>query len=497
MSATAARTASTGISGLDGVLNGGLPRNRLFLAQGEPGAGKTTLGLQFLLEGAAKGERALYITLSETKEELLAVAESHGWSLDNINLFELTHTERASDEEMTMFHPADVQLNELIRLLLAEVERVRPARVVFDSLSELRLLSQSNLRYRRQLLSLKQFFVGRDCTVMLLGGASEGAETHLQSLVHGVLLLEHMSPLYGATRRRMRVVKLRGVHFRSGYHDFEVRRGGIIAFPRLVASEHHIAYEEGQQSTGVPGLDALFGGGLSRGTSTIFLGPAGTGKSTLAVQLAVAGAERGESAAIFAFDESVATVCARASALGIPLEHHVNTGRISLRQIDPAEISPGEFACSIREAVEERDVRMVVIDGLNGYVQAMPEEQFLMLQMHELLAYLSQQGVVSVLVMAQHGMFGLGMQSPVDISYLADAIVMLRHFEAAGHIRQAISMLKKRSGTHEKTIRELRLTKDGVEVGKPLRAFRGVLTGVPEYVGNRSTEEVRALPDDE
>ncbi|MDX2022870.1 MAG: ATPase domain-containing protein [Deltaproteobacteria bacterium] len=485
MAAAAERIASTGISGLDEVLDGGLPRNRLFLAQGDPGAGKTTLGLQFLLEGVKCGERGLYITLSETKEELLGVADSHGWSLDHIALFELTPPERlTSDEENSLFHPADVELNETARLLLAEVERVRPTRVVFDSLSELRLLSQSALRYRRQVLSLKQFFIGRQCTVLLLDDrTSEAGDLQLQSLAHGVLLLEHLSPLYGASRRRLRVVKLRGVHFRGGYHDFEIRRGGIVAFPRLVAFEHRASYTREQQSTGLPSLDALFGGGLTRGSSTVFMGPTGTGKSTLALQCAVASAVRGENAAIFAFDENRDTVCGRAHDLGIPLQENIDNGRITLQQIDPAEMSPGEFASLVRRAVDERQVRVVVIDSLNGYIQAMPEESFLTLQLHEMLTFLGQHGVISILVMAQHGMLGPGMQSPVDVSYLADCVVMLRHFEAAGHIRHAISMLKKRGGIHEKTIREMRFGKNGLHIGAPLEAFKGILTGIPTYVG--------------
>lgn len=488
MAVVAERTASTGIVGLDEVLNGGLPRNRLFLAQGDPGAGKTTLGLQFLLEGVKKGERGLYITLSETKEELLGVAESHGWSLDEIALFELAPPERlSSDEENSLFHPADVELNETARLLLAEVERVRPTRVVFDSLSELRLLSQSALRYRRQVLSLKQFFIGRQCTVLLLDDrTSEAGDLQLQSLAHGVLLLEHLAPLYGSSRRRLRVVKLRGVHFRGGYHDFDIRHGGIVVFPRLVASEHRAVFVREDQSTGLPALDALFGGGLPRGSSTVFMGPAGTGKSTLAIQLAVACAQRGENAAIFAFDESRDTVCARARALGIPLEEQMATGRITLQQVDPAEMSPGEFALHVRRAVDERHVGVVVIDSLNGYIQAMPEERFLTLQLHEMLTFLGQNGVISVLVMAQHGMLGPAMQSPVDVSYLADSVVMLRHFEAGGRIRHAISMLKKRGGMHEKSIREMRFAKDGIHVGAPLEDFRGILTGVPTYVGTNN-----------
>lgn len=479
-------TASTGIKGLDHILRGGIPRNRLFLAQGDPGSGKTTLGLQFLLEGARQGEKGLYITLSETKEELEGVARSHGWDLNEIALFELTPPD-AGDEETSLFHAADVELNETVGALLAEVERVRPSRVVFDSLSELRLLSQSALRYRRQILLLKQFFIGRQCSVLLLDDrTSESGDLQLQSLAHGVLFLEHLSPLYGSDRRRLRIVKLRGVQFQGGHHDFEIRRGGIEVFPRLVAAEHRIEFERTQESTGVSDLDALFGGGLTRGSSTVFMGPAGTGKSTLAIQCAVAAAHRGHTAAIFAFDEARATACVRAQSLGIPLAEEEKRGHITIQQIDPAEMSPGEFAQTVCDVVRQQQSRVVVIDSLNGYIQSMPDEQFLTLQLHELLTFLGQNGVASILVMAQHGMLGPGMKSPFDVSYLADAVVMLRHFEAGGRVRRAISMVKKRGGPHETTIREMLLSSKGVAIGPPLEAFRGVLTGVPTYVGSQT-----------
>ncbi len=439
--------------------------------------------MQFLLEGARQGERGLYITLSETKEELEGVARSHGWDLSEIALFELAPPD-AGDVETSLFHAADVELNETVNALLAEVERIRPSRVVFDSLSELRLLSQSALRYRRQILSLKQFFIGRKCSVLLLDDrTSESGDLQLQSLAHGVVFLEHLSPLYGSDRRRLRMVKLRGVQFLGGYHDFEIRRGGIEVFPRLVAAQRGIDFERTQESTGVPDLDNLFGGGLTRGSSTVFMGPAGTGKSTIAIQCAVAAAQRGHNALIFAFDEARATACVRATSLGIPLVEEEKKGNVIIQQIDPAEMSPGEFAQTVCNLVKAQDARVVVIDSLNGYIQAMPDEQFLTLQLHELLSYLGQHGVATILVMAQHGMLGPGMKSPFDVSYLADAVVVLRHFEAGGRVRRAISMVKKRGGAHETSIREMMFTSNGIAIGPPLEEFRGILTGVPTYTG--------------
>lgn len=450
--------------------------------------GKTTLGLQFLLHGAAAGEQSLYVTLAETAEELDDVATSHGWSLDQIKLLELVSpADAAIADENTLFHAADLELGETVRGLLSELERLKPARVVIDSLSELRLLAQSPLRYRRQILALKRFFMGRQCTVLLLDDrTSEQNDLQLQSIAHGVVSLEQLSPLYGAERRRLRVVKLRGVRFRGGYHDFGIQRGGLSVFPRLVASEHRKDFDPEQQSSGVPELDALFGGGLSHGTSTVLVGPAGSGKSTIAVQFGCAAAAAGKRVAMFAFDEGRTTVLARAEALGLGLAKHIDANRFHLQQIDPAELPPGEFFHLVRQKVERDGAQMVIIDSLNGYIQAMPEEQFLVLQLHEMLSYLAQQGIITILVMAQQGTLG-AMQGPVDISYLADTVVLLRHFEAGGRIRRAISMLKKRSGHHETTIREMMMsTGRGIQIGPPLEQFEGVLTGVPRYVGSQS-----------
>lgn len=485
---------ATGIEGFDAVLCGGFTPDRMYLIEGDPGSGKTTLALRFLLEGAARGEPVLYVTLSETREELDGVARSHGWSLDGIQLLELVVSEESldPDAQLTMFHPSEVELSETTRAVLAEVERTKPRRVVFDSLSEMRLLAQNPLRYRRQILALKQFFIGRSCTVLLLDDrTSEAADLQLQSIAHGVVSLEQLAPEYGAERRRLRVVKMRGVRYRGGYHDFTIEKGGLCVYPRLVAAQHHQVFIREPITSGVPELDALLGGGLDRGTSTLLMGPAGSGKSTIAAQYAAAAAARGEAAAIFTFDETVGTLLVRTAALGLPLQEHMDAGRLAVQQIDPAELSPGEFSHVVRRAVEPGDrpgARVVVIDSLNGYLNAMPDERFLTIQLHELLTYLAQQGVVTLLLMAQHGLIGT-MASPVDASYLADSVLLLRYYEAEGRVRKAVSVLKKRSGTHEDTIREISLGPGGVRVGPPLREFRGILTGVPWFDGTREPAE--------
>lgn len=476
----------TGIEGLDDILGGGLPPHRLYLVQGDPGAGKTTLALQFLLEGQRRGEKGLYVTLSETEEELRGVARSHGWSLDHIFLHELSRTEErlASEEQNTFFRPSEVELGETTEPVLRVVEKHKPTRVVFDSLSEMRLLAGDPLRYRRQILSLKQFFIGRHCTVLLLDDRTSAAgDLQLQSLAHGVISLEQLAPEYGAERRRMRVAKLRGLRFRGGYHDVTIRTGGLIVFPRLVAADHGTDFKAEMIASGVVELDALLGGGLHRGTSSLFMGPAGAGKSTLATQYVAAAAGRGERASVFIFDESEPTFLARGESLHMDVRRHVNEGRILLRRVNPAELSPGEFAHMVRQSVEQGQSRLVVIDSLNGYLNAMSEERALLLQLHELLTYLSRRGVATIMIVAQHGLVGSGMESPVDVSYLADTVLLLRYFENAGEIRQAVSVIKKRHGNHERTIREMRLGANGVHVGQPLTDFDGVLTGTPQYHG--------------
>jgi circadian clock protein KaiC len=491
--AAKAERCRTGVPGLDNVLNGGLIPHRLYLVDGTPGAGKTTLALQYLREGAKAGEKCLYITLSETKEELLAGAESHGWSLDGVDIVELVAQERDLDgeAEVTMYHPSEVELSETTRRVLDAVERVNPSRVVFDSLSEMRLLAQSSLRYRRQILALKQFFIGRKCTVLLLDDhTAEASDIQLQSIVHGVINLEQRAPVYGAARRRLRVVKFRGTQFRDGFHDFSIAQGGLIVFPRLVAAEHSKRFERECIKSGVTALDSLLGGGLDRGTSTLLMGPAGSGKSTVAMQYAVAAANRGDHAVIFTFDESAATLKARTGALGIEFEEGTQAGRVHIQQVDAAELSPGEFAYRVRQSVEQDKARIVVIDSLNGYMHSMPEEQFLTAQLHELLTYLGRQGVTTLLVLAQHGMVGTMMASPIDTSYLADSVVLFRYFEYAGKVKKAISVVKKRSGRHEESIREMHFDHSGIHLSEPLAQFRGILTGVPVELMQKVEDKV-------
>ena len=473
----------TGIRGLDSILRGGLAPRRLYLVEGDPGSGKTTLALQFLTAGVRNGERCMFVTLSESFEELRATTENHGLSLDGIHVLEMLASEESlkPDARYTMFHPSEVELSETTKSVLAEAERLRPTRLVFDSLSELRLMAQNSLRHRRQVLALKQFFARQDCTVIFIDDrTAEGADMQLHSLSHGVITLEHRAPEYGAMRRRLRVAKMRGRDFREGYHDFVIRRGGLEVFPRMVAAEHRTHYAREAIKSGLETLDALLGGGLARGTSTLLLGAAGTGKSTVASQYAVAGARRGEHAIIFLFDESTETFLERSAGLGIDIEPLVKDNKLTLRHIDPAELTPGEFAHEIRTTVEQEGTRLVVIDSLNGYLNAMPSERLLTLHLHELLSYLGQQGVTTLLLMAQHGIVGTEMQSPVDASYLADTVLLLRYFEAAGEVRQAISVIKKRTGRHERSIRELRFN-GTLTVGEPLREFQGVLTGTPTF----------------
>lgn len=478
---------STGNEGLDLILRGGLPANRLYLLEGTPGSGKTTLSLQFLREGVRQGERVLYITLSETREELAVVAASHGIDLEAFDVFELEAASAVLGDgrEQSILHSWEMELGETVGLIKAEVERVQPVRVVFDSLSELRLLAQDQLRYRRQVLALKQFFAGRHTTVILvddLTGAVSGRDNQLHSLAHGVVTLERLTLDFGAARRRLQVQKLRGVDFVAGFHDFVIRRGGLEVFPRLVAFDHQSSFETGQVPSGVSELDTLLDGGPLRGTSVLLTGPAGTGKSTLALQYLHTACERGEPCTLYEFDERIGTLLVRAKAFGIDLARHVESGLLAIQQVDPAEISPGEFTARVRREVEVRNARLVVIDSLNGYLAAMPQEQQLILQMHELLSYLSQRGVLTLLVNPQQGLMG-SMASNLNVSYIADVVVLLRFFEAEGRIRKAISILKNRGGPHEDAIRELRIDRQGVRVGEPLVAFRGVLTGTPEYAG--------------
>ncbi|MBI0535745.1 circadian clock protein KaiC [Roseomonas sp. KE2513] len=478
--------ASTGIAGLDDILGGGLTRDRLYLVEGTPGTGKTTLSLQFLLEGAAKGEAGLYITLSETAEELRAVAEAHGWSLDGLSLFELAGDLGLDPEsEQTVLHPSEVELGETTREVMQRVEDLHPTRVVFDSLSEMRLLAQSPLRYRRQILALKGFFSSRRCTVLMLDDrTADPTDLQLHSIAHGVISLEQVPRNYGAERRRLRVAKMRGIKFRGGFHDFVLDTGGLTVFPRLIAAEHHDSFASAPTSSGNADLDALLGGGLVPGTNILLSGPSGAGKSTTATHCVMAALERGERATYYLFDEGLGTFLSRSAALGMDLHPHVEAGRLTLRQIDPAELSPGEFACRVRAAVEG-GCSFIVIDSLNAYMQSMPGENYLLLQMHELLSYLGQRGVKTMLVLGYHGLVG-DVRADIDLSYLSDSILFFRFFEAAGQVRTAISVVKTRSNAHERTIRELKLSAGGLQVGEALTDFEGVLTGLPSYKGGVS-----------
>ena len=476
---------STGISGLDEVLHGGFPAGRTYLIEGDPGTGKTTLGMQFLIAGVEHGEKGLYITLAESREEIYQVAASHGIDLSQIEVAEVRDTEKTPEnQDYTVFHPAEVELSDVMEAVIRKIEELSPARVVIDSMSEFRMLAREVVRYRRQVLSLKEFLTGRNCTTLLLDDRSPSqTEVQLQTVTHGVIRLESLPREYGIKRRRLDVIKIRASQFREGYHDYVIDRGGLRVFPRLVSREHR---EQDQERpllpSGIAELDSMFDGGIDRGSATLVLGPAGCGKSTICAKFAVSAAERGERAAIFTFDELPRSMFKRCTALGIPLRKHVESGAIYLQQIDPAELSPGEFIERVASGVVENDWSVVVIDSLNGLLNAMAGEHALTVQLHELLSYLNQMGVASFLVMAQHGLLGHAMVSPADVSYLADNVMLLRYFEARGEVRQAISVVKRRGGSHEKTIREMVMNRNSLRIGEPLSGFRGVLSGTPEIL---------------
>lgn len=476
---------SSGTDGIDNVLGGGLTPHRMYLVEGAPGTGKTTLALQFLLKGAALGQVGLYITLSETRSELISVGESHGWDVSQFTILELLSDEGLDPQyEQTVLHPAEVELGETVRNVIEQVDALKPARIVLDSLSELRLLSQNPLRYRRQILALKRYFATRECTVLLLDdNSADPGDIQLHSIAHGVISLDNLVHDYGGNRRRMRVTKMRGIKFREGYHDFTLDTGGIQVYPRLVAAEHHADFDPSILSTGTAGLDSLLGGGLIPGTNALMIGPSGVGKTTTVVSCLLSALERGERCVYYVFDETLSTLLIRCSTLGMDLQPHVESGLLTLRQIDPAEISPGEFASNVRDAVEKQQVRYVAIDSLNAYLQAMPGERYLLLQMHELLGYLNQQGVITMLVLGQHGIIG-EVQTDIDISYLSDVVVLFRYFEHQGEVLTAVTAVKSRANAHERSIRQFRLSKNGVEVGVALRDFEGVLSGLPSYRGS-------------
>jgi circadian clock protein KaiC len=482
---------ATGVPGFDDILKGGLPPRRMYLLQGAPGAGKTTLALQFLLTGARAGEKVLYISLSETRDEVEEVAASHGWALDGVEIVELSAIEKqlSAQAQNTLFHASEIELTETTKLLLDAVERIQPVRVAFDSLSELRLLSGTSLRYRRQILSFKQYLAGYNCTTLLLDDLSvDGMDSHVLSLAHGVFVLEQLAPEYGAERRRLSVQKVRGTTYRGGYHDYVICTGGIVVFPRLVAAEHHRNFSTENVASGIDGVDVLLGGGLGRGTSTLFTGPPGSGKSSLALTFAVVAAKRGEKVAIYTFDESLPILFARAKSLGLPLTELVDSGVVSVVQVDPAELSPGELSFRIQSAVEKDGAKFVLIDSLNGYLHSMVEERNLNLQLHELLTYLNQLGIVTMLVITPHGLLG-NMQTPIDVTYLADTVVALRFFEADGSVHKAVSVIKKRTGHHETTIHEMMISSSGISVGPALKHLRGVLGGTPVLAGAGVPEE--------
>jgi circadian clock protein KaiC len=477
--------APTGIAGLDKLLHGGLPRDRMYLIEGEPGTGKTTLALRFLLEGARAGERGLYVTLSETTDELKHVAASHGWSLDGIEAYQLAPIGDRAGDEYTLYHPAEVELGDLTKTVLEQVEARRPQRIVFDSLSELRLLARDPLRYRRQILGIKEFFSTHPSTVLLLDDHSAGdADLQLRSLAHGVILLEHLPFEYGRARRRLRIVKLRATAVTEGFHDFVITRGGLRVFPQLEPGISNGPRDATPVASGLIELDTLLGGGLTWGTTTLFVGPAGVGKSTVSAQYLCGAANPSAKAVVFLFDERRATFIARCDALGMSASERVASGRLLVEQVEPGTVSPGEFAHRVHQFVETGGVRIVGIDTLNGYINAIPATDAAVIRMHELLSFLNERGVATLIVLAQHGMVGPMMPAPVDLSYLADAIVLLRFFEADGEVRKAISVVKKRTGPHESSIRELKLGPERVQVGAPLKQFHGVLTGVPQYSGS-------------
>ena len=471
---------------MDDILCGGLAASRLFLLEGSPGTGKTTTAVQFLLTGAEAGERGLYITLSETEEELRAGSASHGHDIGGrFEIVELVPPETLLDAEQqqSLLYSSDLELGETTRSIFEAFERVQPARVVIDSLSELRLLAQSSLRYRRQILALKHYFARAGATVLMLDDlTSESLDKTVHSVAHGVIRLEELAPDYGPERRRLRVIKFRGRAFRGGFHDFVIEHGGLRAFPRLISGEHHSDFDRSMLTSGSAELDALLGGGIERGSSTLILGPAGTGKSLLALAFANAAAARGEKSALFIFDEELGLLFQRARGLGIDIPAMIGRGELFVSQVDAAELSPGQFTQMVRDVVEENGVQTVVIDSLNGYQAAMPEERALVLHMHELLQYLNRRGAATFLTVAQHGLVG-DMKSPVDVTYLADTVILLRYFEALGRVLRAISVIKKRTGAHENTIREYRIGSDGITMGEPLHDFQGVLKGVPTYVG--------------
>ena len=483
---------TTGVTGLDDILHGGLPRGQMYLLEGVPGTGKTTIALQFIREGARIGERTLYVTLSESKAELEDAAESHGWSLDGVEIVEFVPEEASltGQDSYTVFHPNEVELESTIKRLIEAIERVDAQRVVLDSLSELRLLAAEPVKYRRQLLALKRYFAGRAVTTLLLDDQSgETNDVQLQSIAHGVIRLQKNPRSFGITRRQVEVLKVRGSGFREGLHDYSIEESGLRVFPRLVASEHPADFAEESISSGIDALDGMFGGGVERGSSTLVLGPTGAGKSSIVMQYAIAAARRGQRAVLYTFDESIRSATTRARSLGLPVDAELSSGHLILKQIDPAELSPGEFVYRVRQTVDADDVRVVIIDSLNGFLHAMTGENDLPLQLHELLSFLGARGVATFLVMTQHGFIG-ETRTQADVSYLADNVLLFRYFEVLGKVRRAFSVIKKRNGQHENSIRELSLSSTGPQVGEPLVRFRGILSGNIDSDGELAEQDM-------
>lgn len=487
---TQQKIAKTGIEGLNHILKGGLPAGRFYLLEGAPGSGKTTMAMQFLMEGMVHGETVLYVTLSETSEELAAVAESHQWALGNMHLFELAQADIALsfDREQSILHPWEVELSQTVKLITDKVDAIKPTRVVFDSLSEMRLLAQDTLRYRRQLLMLKQHFATRGITVLLVddmtGNPRGGSDSHLHSLCHGVITLERKTLDFGGARRKLQIQKLRGVNFIAGYHDFVIKQGGIVVYARLVASEYHTHFDGKHVPSGLKELDDMLHGGIQKGTTTLITGPAGCGKTNISLQYVSTACERGERVVIYQFDERIGTLLSRSRLLGFDFEKFMDVGLLSVHQMDPAEISPGEFAWMMKDEVEQKNAKLIVIDSLSGYTASMPQEKELLLQMHEMLTYLNQQGVATLMINPQQSLVGSMSTCGLNVSYVADTVMLLRFFESEGRIRKAISIIKNRGGSHEDTIRELRIDSQGLRIGNVLNQFQGVLTGVPEYKGS-------------
>jgi len=476
------RRIETGVRGLDDILSGGFPAGQMYLIEGDPGTGKTTFAMQFILAGVSRGGKTLYVTLSESRDELESSASSHGWNPKDLPIAEFVPSEAIlnPEEQYTIFRPSEVELSDTIQKLTKLIDEVKPDRVVIDSLSELRLLAADAMRYRRQLLALKHFFAGRDCTVLLLDDrTAEGSDTQLQSIAHGVIRLEKRHRSYGVTRRQLEVVKLRGSAFREGFHDYSILRGGLCVYPRLVAQEHLDHFAGDRISSDLQSLDQMFGGGINRGSSSLLIGPSGCGKSTLAMVYALAAAKRGERTIVYVFDEMLRTAQERLESIGMHVRAEISKGTLSMIQVDPATLSPGEFAAQIRADVDENDTRVVVIDSLNGYLTSMPGERDLNVHLHELTSYLNQKGVATFLVYTQHGLVGQ-METEVDVSYLSDTVILLRYFEARGSLRKLVSVVKQRVGHHEETLREMKITPEGIQIGEPLVSFRGVMTGVPE-----------------